>query len=104
MRIESGQLDPPLQRGAEIEILVDGIPTLAFEGETVAAALIANGQFVFRRTAEHGHPRGFYCGIGFCHECRMVINDAPNVRACVTLVQPGMKVQTQVEDDDWRLS
>lgn len=104
MRIESDKLDPPAQRGHEIELLVDGHPITAYAGETVAAALVANGQFVFRRTAEHGRPRGVYCGIGFCHECRMVINDVPNIRACVTLVEPGMKVQSQVENDNWRVS
>ncbi len=104
MRIESGKLDPPAQRGQEIEIVVDGRPVTAYAGETVAAALIANGPFVFRRTVEVGHPRGVYCGIGFCHECRMVIDDVPNVRACVTRVEPGMQVQSQVEDDNWRVS
>jgi hypothetical protein len=104
MRIESGKLDPPAERGPEIEILVDGNPLPAYAGESVAAALIANGQFVFRHTAKHGQPRGVYCGIGFCHECRMVINGVPSVRACITLAEPGMQVQRQVEDDTWRVN
>jgi len=100
MRIHNSKLEPPARRGRQIQILVDGNPVTAYEGETVAATLIANSQFTFRYTAKCGSPRGVYCGIGLCHECRMVINDVPNVRACMTLVEPGMKVQSQ--NNDWR--
>lgn len=97
MRIDHSKLDPPARRGKQIQILVEGDPVTAYEGETVAAALIASGRFTFRHTAKHGRPRGIYCGIGLCHECRMAIDDTPNVRACITLVEPGMRIQAGVE-------
>ena len=99
MRIDSNRLDPPVRRGKPIQIIVDGEPITAYEGETVAAALIANSRFTFRHTAKRGQPRGVYCGIGLCHECRMVINGVPNVRACVTLVEPGMEVRSRMETE-----
>ncbi|HBY93922.1 MAG TPA: hypothetical protein DEP84_08105 [Chloroflexi bacterium] len=102
MRISSAKLHPPVQRGKQIEILVDGEPVTVYEGETVAAALLAASRFIFRYTDKYGSPRGLYCGIGLCHECRMVINDVPNVRACMTLVESGMQVQTQTNSNDWR--
>ena len=104
MRINNNKLAPPVQRGKPIQILVDGNLITAHEGETIAAALIANSQFTFRYTAKRGSPRGVYCGIGLCYECRMVVNEVPNVRACMTLVEPGMKVQRQNEGNDWGIS
>ena len=104
MRIHNSKLEPPARRGKRIEIFVNGDPVTAYEGETVAAVLIANSQLAFRRTAKRSSPRGVYCGIGLCHECRMVVNEMPNVRVCITLVEPGMKVHTQNEGDDWGMS
>lgn len=89
-RVEKG-----VRRGRSFEIEVDGETNLAFEGETVAAALIAAGRRTLRRTTKKNHPRGMYCGIGLCYECRMVINGVPNTRACQTLATPGCRVETQ---------
>jgi len=89
-RVEDG-----LQRGRAVEIVVDGLPVPAFEGESVAAALLAAGTRVLRTTARHGAPRGLYCGIGVCFECVMTVDRRPNVRACQTPVRDGMQVETQ---------
>lgn len=89
-RIEKG-----VQRGQPLEIEVDGKKIIAYQGETVAAALIAAGLRTLRRTVEKNEPRGVFCGIGLCFECRMVINGVPNTRACQTLATPGCRVETQ---------
>ena len=81
--------------GAEIPIVFDGRTLTAHEGETVAAALTANGVRVFRRTAKRGEPRGLFCGIGQCTDCIMEIDGVPNQRTCMTLVRAGMRVNTQ---------
>lgn len=79
-----------------IKIEVDGDLVEAYEGESVAAALIASGIRVFRKT-EKGEPRGFYCGIGQCQECKMKINNMPNTLACQTIVSPGCSVETNTK-------
>ena len=84
-----------IKRGRCFEIEVNGDKIDAYEGETVAAALIAAGLKTFRRTSRNDHPRGMYCGIGLCYECMMVINGKPNTRACQTLVSHGCQVETQ---------
>ena len=89
-RVEKG-----VKRGRQFEIEVDGETIAAYEGETIAAALIAAGRRTFRRTAKKKHPRGIYCGIGLCFECMMVINGIPNTRARQTLATPGCRVETQ---------
>jgi predicted molibdopterin-dependent oxidoreductase YjgC len=80
---------------AEITIVADGKTLYAHEGETVAAALSANGIRVFRHTAKRHEPRGIFCGIGQCTDCVMEIDGVPNRRACMTIVREGMVVNTQ---------
>ncbi len=83
------------RRGRRFEIEVDGQKVLAYEGETIAAALLAAGVLVCRLTPKNHQPRGVFCGIGICHECLMVVNGVPNVRTCQTLATPGCRVKTQ---------
>lgn len=90
LRIRKG-----VTRGEPFEILVDGEKILAYEGETIGAVLIAAGHRTLRYTNKEGRPRGLYCGIGLCQECRMVINGIPDTQACQTLATPGCRVETQ---------
>ncbi len=78
-----------------VTIYFEGIPIKAKEGETIASALIANGFDIFGFT-EKGRPRGFFCAIGKCSSCLVVVDDVPNVRACITKVRDGMRVERQV--------
>jgi sarcosine oxidase subunit alpha len=93
-RIEMG-----IERGQSFEIEVDGEKVVAYQGETIAAALIASGRRTFRWTKKKNEPRGMYCGIGLCFECRMEINGVPNARACQTFVTPGCQVKTKDSTD-----
>ena len=82
-------------RGRSFEIEVDGEKIPAYEGETVGAVLLAAGRRTLRYTNKLEQPRGLYCGIGLCQECRMIINGIPNTQACQTLAAPGCRVETQ---------
>src|SRR5690606_37458565 len=42
-----------------------------------------------------GEDRGLFCGMGVCFECRVTINGQSGQRSCLTLVEPGMTVETQ---------
>lgn len=79
-------------------ILFDGRPIPARDGRSVAETLLENGIETFRRTRS-GEPRGPFCNMGICFECRMVIDGRPNSRACMTPVRPGMRVETQRDAD-----
>jgi len=63
-------------------------------GQSVAAALLANGIRTLR-IDEAGNPKGILCGIGYCFECRCVIDDEPDRRACMVEAKPGMRVRRQ---------
>jgi predicted molibdopterin-dependent oxidoreductase YjgC len=84
-----------IARGEPLGMVVDGRPLAAFQGESVAAALLASGRRSFRLSAHRGEPRGLFCGIGICYECLLIIDGIPNQRACMTPARPGMNVQTQ---------
>jgi aerobic-type carbon monoxide dehydrogenase small subunit (CoxS/CutS family) len=75
-----------------IEVVVDGSPVSALPGQSIGAALMAAGRVALRSSPE-GSPRGLYCGIGVCQECR-VVADGVVVRACLTPVVAGMSVTT----------
>ena len=84
-----------VERARPFEITVDGETIAAYEGETIAAALIAAGKRTFGRTAKKKEPRGVYCGIGLCHQCKMIVDGVPNTRVCETLTRPGCILKTQ---------
>ena len=79
----------------EVTIEFDGKKLNAYEGEPIAAALWAVGIRDFQYTKKRKEPRGFFCSIGLCTDCKMIVNGIPNIRACVTLVEKGMKIQRQ---------
>jgi D-hydroxyproline dehydrogenase subunit gamma len=77
------------------ELTVDGRPLRAPAGQSLAAALLAAGRATLRHSPS-GMPRGVYCGIGVCQECRVHVAGLGVVRACVTPVAAGMNVTTDV--------
>ena len=87
-------LGPELERGRRVEIVLDGAAVEAYEGETVAAVLLARGEAATRTTVK-GEPRGVFCGMGVCFDCLVVVDGVPNTRACMTWVRDGMQVSRQ---------
>jgi hypothetical protein len=79
---------------AAIGILFEGARLPAIPGETVAATLMAHG-VVAQSVARDGAPRGFYCGMGVCHDCVVVVDGRRGQRACLTKVRDGMRVGRQ---------
>jgi D-hydroxyproline dehydrogenase subunit gamma len=76
-----------------IELTVDGRRISATPGESVAAALINDGVWAFRRSVR-GEDRGPVCGMGICHECRVTIDGTAHRRACLIPVKAEMEVRT----------
>ena len=81
--------------GPWVRIRVNGREIPAREGEPVAAAILAAGVKVFRRTPKLRSPRGVYCAIGRCTDCVMRVDGVPSVRTCVTAARDGMVVESQ---------
>jgi len=71
----------------------------AYEGDSVASALWANGIKVFRYSDKYHEPRGLYCAIGLCNSCTMVVEDTPNVRTCILPVKEGLHVKVSGKEE-----
>lgn len=73
----------------------EGRSVIGTEGDTVAVALLAAGERVFRTTPVSGSGRGPFCMMGVCFDCLVEIDGISNRQACMTLVAEGMAVRTQ---------
>ncbi len=94
MRIEEHPI-LKFNKERKIAFIFNGQEMEGYEGETIAAALHANGVKVLGKSLFKHRPRGFYCAIGNCSSCLMTVNGAANVKTCVTDLEEGMIVQTQ---------
>lgn len=83
-----------LQNINYINFKFDDITYQAIENESLAAALLANDIRTLRHHEKSGNPRGIYCNIGHCYECRVTVNGKTGVRACLTCVEEDMFVES----------
>ena len=67
----------------------------AYEGDTIASALYGAGVRIFSRSFKYHRSRGLLCVAGACPNCLMSVDGVPNVRACATRVEAGMRVRHQ---------
>ncbi|SFA84101.1 sarcosine oxidase subunit alpha [Lentibacillus halodurans] len=78
-----------------VTITYNGLNYEAYEGESIAAALLAHNIRILRYSEKCHEPRGIYCGIGHCYECRVMVDGERSVRACITNVKDGMHIRYQ---------
>ncbi len=83
-----------------IEFLYNGKRVTGLKSDTIASALHNLGIRKLSHSIEKKRARGFYCAIGNCASCNMIVNGVPNVRTCVTLLKEGMDVKTQPNKGD----
>lgn len=85
----------PVPEREPVTFYWQGQALTAFAGETIAAALFANGIQVFGRHHKDDSPQGIFCANGQCAQC-MVIADGLPLKSCAELVKPGMRVEPAV--------
>ncbi len=78
-----------------VTIRHDGETIPAYEGEPLAAALMASGIRVLSRSAKYHRPRGATCGSGDCAHCLVAIDGLPNRCACTAPCRDGMVSASQ---------
>lgn len=81
--------------GPVVTITIDGEACTVPAGETVAAALLAEGIGYCRTTPVSGRPRAPLCLMGVCFDCLMEIDGVPNQQACQVQVRDGMHICRQ---------
>ncbi|MCG1027152.1 (2Fe-2S)-binding protein [Virgibacillus halodenitrificans] len=83
-----------LENTEEVSFTFNGQSFKGQKQESIAAALLANGVRTLRYHEENGTPRGIYCNIGHCFECRVKVDGKQGIRACLTPLQDGMVVES----------
>lgn len=81
-----------------VEFTFDGRRLPALAGESIAAALAANGIAAIRKF-DAGAPgdeswRGLYCGMGACYDCVVTVDGRTGQRACLTKIEGGESVRS----------
>jgi hypothetical protein len=80
---------------AEHSFQFDGTSVPFRPGQTIGAALVADGRPSWRTTRLAGSPRGIFCGIGVCFDCLVTVDGEPNQRACLVRADAAQVVTTQ---------
>ena len=84
-----------VEKGPKVSFTFNGKTLYGHEGESLAAALWANGISTLSRSEKYHRPRGLFCLAGYCSHCLMRIDGIPNSRSCQTSLRKGMVVETQ---------
>lgn len=82
----------PTSRGDRVSVTFEGRPIGCHAGETLASALLVNGEVAFS-TMPDGTPRAPFCNMGTCFDCALVVDGVALTRACLTEVRDGMEVE-----------
>lgn len=78
----------------DMTVLVNGVATPAWDGETVASLLL-RVRDAGRRSPVSGAPRLPYCQMGVCFECLAIVDGVSSVQGCLVPVRQGMRIESQ---------
>jgi len=82
-----------LSQRATVLFRFDGVELTGCEGDSLVAALLANGSAVLGKNLVSGAARGPYCLMGSCYECLVEI-DQTTVQACQVQITDGLEVKS----------
>ena len=82
-------------RTKPVDIHFNGRSIKAFEGDTVASALLAAGVDTFSRSFKYHRRRSASCLTGQCSRCTMNVDGRMHVKTCQTSVTDGMEAESQ---------
>lgn len=94
MRIEQHPI-LKYEKGRKVRFTFEDREMEGYEGEPIAAALVAAGVKVLRRSVRYNRPRGFFCAVGKCASCLMEVDGKPNMMVCMTPLKEGTVVRRQ---------
>jgi predicted molibdopterin-dependent oxidoreductase YjgC len=86
-----------IERSEKVAFTFNGARVTGHIGESVAAALLANGIRVLRTTRRDREARGAFCLMGTCQECIVEIDGRP-IESCRATVSAGLRVTSRRPD------
>ena len=79
------------RNGPTIAFTIDGVQAHAREGDLLLTAILLH-RAALRRFEFGDAQRAGFCLMAACQDCWVTLADGRRVRACSTLVEPGMAV------------
>ncbi|SFV16121.1 2Fe-2S iron-sulfur cluster binding domain-containing protein [Methylobacterium sp. 174MFSha1.1] len=79
--------------GPAVPFTIDGVAVEAQAGDLLLSAILLHRHSLRRFEFGPGERAG-WCLMGACQDCWVTLADGRRVRACTTLVEPGMAVLT----------
>jgi D-hydroxyproline dehydrogenase subunit gamma len=83
-----------IERSEKVAFTFDGARLMGHLGESVAAALLANGIRFLRTARRDRAARGVFCLMGTCQECVVEIDGHP-IESCRATVSAGLRVTSR---------
>ncbi|CAJ0859920.1 hypothetical protein R20233_00729 [Ralstonia sp. LMG 32965] len=77
-----------------VAFVLDGEPAEALAGDTVLTAVLTHTRQL-RINEFSQQPRAGFCLMGACQDCWVRLADGKSLRACQTMIEPGMHICTQ---------
>ena len=98
-----------IDRSKPVAFSFEGKPIEGFDGDTIASALLANGQTMISRSFKYHRPRSVLTMAGQDANTLVQVGDEPNCLADKRRITPGLKVEAQnyvgsFEDDKGRFT
>ncbi len=84
-----------IDRSAPLNFTWNGDQISAFTGDTIASAIMANGNRIFARSMKYHRPRGLLTADFWDPNSFVQVGDDPNVRSAHRLAEAGMEVTAQ---------
>ncbi len=84
-----------IERDQPVEFSFEGRRHCGFKGDTIASALMADGEMMLSRSFKYHRPRGVLTGCGQDANSLVQIGDQANVLADRRDIEPGMAVTAQ---------
>ncbi|MEG3619202.1 2Fe-2S iron-sulfur cluster-binding protein [Magnetovibrio sp. PR-2] len=84
-----------IQRDKPVHFTFEGKSYTGFEGDTIASALMANGQSVMSRSFKYHRPRSVFSMSGAEANTLMQVDSMPNVVGDVHPISKGLKAEAQ---------
>ena len=73
--------------------MLDGRACRGYEGDTVLTAILTQSQRL-RESDFSDAPRAGLCLMGACQDCWVQLESGERLRACTTMLVPGMQVRS----------
>jgi aerobic-type carbon monoxide dehydrogenase small subunit (CoxS/CutS family) len=81
-----------MNRPSSGTVTVNGTSLNYLPGETITGLLRRYQLVATRVTPLRAESRGYFCGMGACFECTVLVDGSPQ-RACMLTVQTGQRIE-----------